>query len=228
MSILPILTYPDPRLREISKAIEKVTPEIRQLIDNMLETMYHSNGIGLAAPQVNQLLRLLVIDIRRPIDPSEEVEDPQTLTELESKVKFPLVLVNPKVIKGVGKTTYEEGCLSVPGYYEEVNRYQWVQVEALNRDGEKYTLETDGLLAICIQHEMDHLEGKLFIDRLSFVKSNKIKNKIKKVGYPAKKEREKAQSNANQDTLLSAQLHTKSNESRIDNPSAKVKEKMKV
>ncbi len=189
MSILPILTFPDPRLREISKTVETVTPEVQKLVDDMLETMYDAKGIGLAAPQVNQLVRVLVIDIRRP--PDLEDEEPEALTDLEKKVKFPLVLINPVVKKGEGKTIYEEGCLSVPGYYEEVNRFDWVQVEALNRDGQKFTLETDGLLAICIQHEMDHLEGKLFIDRLSFVKSNKIKNKIKKVGYPAKKERER-------------------------------------
>ena len=189
MAILPILTYPDARLREISKPVERVTPEIQKLVDDMLETMVQAHGIGLAAPQVGQLLRILVIDIRRPAEPDEE-ED--ALTDLEQKVVFPLVLINPVVVKGEGKTTYEEGCLSVPGYYEEVQRFNWVQVEALDRNGQKFTLETDGLLAICIQHEMDHLEGKLFIDRLSFVKSNKIKNKIKKVGYPIKKEREKA------------------------------------
>ncbi len=189
MAKLPILTYPDPRLREISKTIEKVTPEIQKLVDDMLETMHHAKGIGLAAPQVNQLVRLLVIDIRRPPEPDEE---DQELTELEQRVKFPLVLINPVIVKGEGKTTYDEGCLSVPGYYEEVQRFNWVQVEALDRDGKKITVETDGLLAICIQHEMDHLEGKLFIDRLSFVKSNKIKNKIKKIGYPVKKEREKS------------------------------------
>lgn len=192
MAILPILTYPDPRLREISKPVEKVSTEIKTLVDNMLETMYQANGIGLAAPQVGQLLRILVIDVRRLSEPGEREESSESaLTELESKVSFPLVLINPVVVKGEGQTTYEEGCLSVPGYYEEVSRYNWVRVEALNRHGEKFVLETDGLLAICIQHEMDHLEGKLFIDRLSFVKSNKIKNKIKKLGYPAKKEREK-------------------------------------
>lgn len=192
MSILPILTYPDPRLREISQPVESVNDELKKVVDDMLETMYHAKGIGLAAPQVGLLKRVLVIDIRRPEDPEDE--EPQVLTELEQKVKFPLVLMNPVIVKGEGETIYEEGCLSVPGYYEEVRRYNKVQVEAMDREGKKYTLETDGLLAICIQHEMDHLEGKLFIDRISFVKSNKIKNKIQKVGYPAKKEREKSKS----------------------------------
>jgi len=189
MAILPILTFPDPRLREVSKPVENVSAEIKKLVDDMLETMYHAKGIGLAAAQVGKALRILVIDIKRPTDPDDD--EPQVLTELESKVKFPLVLINPVIIKGEGETSYEEGCLSVPGYYEEVNRFNWIQVEGLNREGAPFRLETDGLLAICIQHEMDHLEGKLFIDRLSFVKSNKIKNKIKKVGYPSKKEREK-------------------------------------
>lgn len=218
MAILPILTYPDPRLRETSKLVETVTPEIQKLVDDMIETMYHAKGIGLAAPQVAQLLRLLVIDLRRPANTmgsaseaedlrgreaseNEEVDDQenedqeaddQEFTDLEKKVQFPLVLINPVVSRGEGVTTYEEGCLSLPGYYEEVQRFDWVQVEALDRNGKPFTLETDGLLAICIQHEMDHLEGKLFIDRLSFVKSNKIKTKIKKVGYPVLKEREKA------------------------------------
>jgi peptide deformylase len=188
MAILPILTYPDQRLREIAQSVDKVTPEVQKLVQDMLETMNKAKGIGLAAPQVAQLIRLIVIDIRRPPEPDE---DDQELTELEKKVTFPLVLINPVITKGLGKTSYEEGCLSVPGYYEEVSRYNWVQVEALDRSGKKFVLETDGLLAICVQHEMDHLEGKLFIDRISFVKSNKIKNKIKKLGYPAKKEREK-------------------------------------
>ena len=165
MAILPILTFPDPRLREVSKTVEKVTPEIQKLVDDMLETMNHAKGIGLAAPQVAQPIRLLVIDIRRPPEPDEE---DQELTELEAKVKYPLVLINPVIIGGEGKTSYEEGCLSVPGYYEEVQRFNWVQVEALDRNGKKFFVESDGLLAICIQHEMDHLEGKLFIDRLSF------------------------------------------------------------
>lgn len=191
MALRPILTYPDPRLREVSKPVEQVTPEIQGLIDDMIETMNHARGIGLAAPQVAALVRVLVIDIRRPPEPDEE---DQELTELEKKIQFPLVLINPEVVKGEGKTIYEEGCLSVPGYYEEVNRFNWVQVEALDRNGKKISIETDGLLAICIQHEMDHLEGKLFIDRLSFVKSNKIKNKIKKLGYPVNKEKDKNQS----------------------------------
>jgi len=190
MALLPILTYPDPRLREVSKPVENVNAEVKQLVEDMLETMYKAKGIGLAAPQVGKLWRILAIDIRRPTDPEEEEE--QELTELEKKVSFPLVLINPVVVKGEGRTTYEEGCLSVPGYYEEVNRFNWVRVEALDRQGHRFSLETDGLLAICIQHEMDHLEGKLFIDRLSFVKSNKIKNKIKKLGYPSRSEIEKA------------------------------------
>lgn len=185
MAKLEILTYPDARLREVSKTVEKVTPEIQELVQDMLETMYAASGIGLAAPQVNRQLRILVIDTR----PSENGRyEPNDMTELEQKVKYPLVLINPVITAGEGSTTYDEGCLSVPGYYETVERFDLVEVEALNEKGEKLKFKTDGLLAICVQHEMDHLEGKLFIDRISFVKSNKIKNKIKKVGYPKKDE----------------------------------------
>lgn len=183
MAKLEILTFPDARLREISKAVDKVTPDLQQLVKDMIETMYEANGIGLAAPQVNRQIRLLVIDTRpRKTDRYEE----NIMTELEQKVQYPLVLFNPKVISGEGKTTYDEGCLSVPGYFETVERFNYVEVEALNEQGEKIIIKTDGLLAICIQHEIDHLEGKLFIDRISFLKSNKIKNKIKKSGYPSR------------------------------------------
>lgn len=183
MAKLEILTFPDARLREISKPVDKVTPDLQQLVKDMIETMYEANGIGLAAPQVNRQIRLLVIDTRpRKTERYEE----NTMTELEQKVQYPLVLFNPKVISGEGKTTYDEGCLSVPGYFETVERFNYVEVEALNEHGEKITVKTDGLLAICIQHEIDHLEGKLFIDRISFLKSNKIKNKIKKSGYPSR------------------------------------------
>ncbi len=191
MSILPILTFPDPRLREISKPVNSVTSEMANFAQDMLDTMYDAHGIGLAAPQVDRLIRLIVIDIRRPISGEtleefeEDVKD-DPLTDLEKKVQFPLILFNPVVVKGEGKNTYEEGCLSVPGYTETVERYNLVEIEALNEKNEKIKIKTDGLLAICIQHEMDHLEGKLFIDRISKLKSNRIKDKIKKVGYPKK------------------------------------------
>lgn len=209
MALLPILTYPDSRLREVSTSVEVFDSGLEGFVSDMLETMKNANGIGLAAPQVGVLKRILVIDIVRPQSPEDEAEA-EDLTPLEKKIQFPLILINPVVKKGEGKTTYEEGCLSVPGYYEEVQRFNLVDVEAQNLRGEKFSFTTDGLLSICIQHEMDHLEGKLFIDRLSFVKSNKIKNRIKKVGYPTKKgvgteDEEASESNA---------AHLKSSRSR--------------
>lgn len=162
--------------------MSEVTDEHRTLVDNMIETMYDENGIGLAAPQVGESLRLLVIDTR----PTDDDGNPTTegLTELEAQVPQPIVIFNPEVVAQTEKTSYEEGCLSVPGFFETVERSNYVEVKGLDRNGKPMLIKTDGLLAICLQHEMDHLEGKLFIDRLSFVKSNKIKNKIKKSGYP--------------------------------------------
>jgi peptide deformylase len=184
MAILPILKYPDPRLRELSKPVEKFTPELKTLAQNMLETMYDENGIGLAAPQVGELVRMVVIDTR-PRDTKGRYEK-NDMTEMEAAAPQPLIIINPEIVKGDGKTTYSEGCLSVPSFFEDVERYKSIELKYQDLDGKTHILKTDGLLAICIQHEMDHLEGTLFIDHLSFVKSNKIKNQIKKHGYPEK------------------------------------------
>lgn len=181
MAILEILKFPDPRLRKKGMPVEKVTPELRRLADDMLETMYSFNGIGLAAAQVDRQVRLLVVDTRPRENGRYKLEDQ---TELERKIEQPLILFNPEIVATRGKTTYDEGCLSVPTYYEIVERFDWIEVKALNREGKPVQFETDGLLAICIQHEIDHLDGKLFIDRLSPIKSIRIKNKIKKFGYP--------------------------------------------
>jgi peptide deformylase len=189
MSLLTILKFPDMRLREISVPVKSVTPELVKLSEDMLETMYKANGIGLAAPQVDRRIRLVVIDIQRAKDSEEddyEIDKEAELTVLEKKIQFPLVLFNPEIIKGEGSTTYEEGCLSVPGYNETVQRHKLIEVEALNVKNKKISFKVDGLLSICIQHELDHLEGKLFIDRISTLKSNLIKSKIKKHGYPKK------------------------------------------
>lgn len=189
MAIREILKFPDPRLREVSTNVEVFNDELKTLVKDMLETMYDANGIGLAAPQVGVTQRVLVIDTR----PKEEGTNRYTyegMTELEKKVDQPLVLINPVVVSGEGKQTFDEGCLSVPSYYETVERYLKVVIRAQNVKGEFFEFETDGLLAVCVQHEMDHLEGKLFIDRISFVKSQKIKNQIKKNGYPKKKKSE--------------------------------------
>lgn len=181
MAILEVLKFPDPRLRKKGVAVKSVTPELRQLAEDMLETMYSFKGIGLAAAQVNQQVRLLVTDTR----PRENGRyKPDEMTELEKAVPQPLTLFNPVIVKKEGKTTYDEGCLSVPTYFETVERFNWIEVTALDIDGKEFTFQTDGLLAICIQHEIDHLDGKLFIDRLSPIKSMRLKSKIKKYGYP--------------------------------------------
>lgn len=162
MSLLEILEYPDPRLRTIAKPVKNVTPEINTLIDDMFETMYDAPGIGLAATQVDQHIQLIVMDI------SEEKDSP-------------LVFINPEITVLDGDPeTMQEGCLSVPGFYEDVSRIEHVLIKALDRKGEAFELETHGLLAVCIQHEMDHLNGKLFVDYLSTLKRNRIKKKLEK------------------------------------------------
>lgn len=186
MAVLEILKFPDARLREVSKPVTKFDTELKKIISDMLETMYDANGIGLAAPQVSELKRILVIDTR-PSDDKGRRYKHEEMTELEALVPQPLILINPVVTNGEGSTTYDEGCLSVPTFFETVKRFEKVKVTAQDASGKEYSFVTDGLLAICVQHEMDHLEGTLFIDRLSFVKSSKIKNQIKKHGYPEKK-----------------------------------------
>jgi peptide deformylase len=181
-----ILTYPDPRLRKKGVNVKAVTPELGELAKDMLETMYDSNGIGLAAPQIGESIRLIVLDTR-PRD-EEGRYDLTHMTELEQKIPQPLVIFNPEIKSTRGETTYEEGCLSVPSFFEEVDRADYVEVHGLNENGEKIVIKTDGLLAVCLQHEMDHLEGKLFIDRLSPIKSTRIKKRIEKTGYPTPEE----------------------------------------
>lgn len=161
MAILNILHYPDPRLRNKALPVEAVTDDIRQLADDMLETMYEAPGIGLAAIQVNVQKRLIVIDI------SEDKSDP-------------LILINPEVIAAEGEREFEEGCLSVPEAYEAVTRADRIKVKALNRDGDRMEFDAEGLLATCIQHEIDHLDGKLFVDYLSNLKRQRIRKKLEK------------------------------------------------
>ncbi len=161
MALLPILHYPDARLRKVAQPIDRVDDEIRRLIDDMLETMYDAPGIGLAAVQVDVPLQLLVVDI-------------------SEKKDQPLVLINPEILSSSGEEQMEEGCLSVPGIYELVERASQVTVRALDRHGEPFELEASGLLAVCIQHEMDHLQGKLFVDYLSEIKRQRIRKKLQK------------------------------------------------
>lgn len=187
MAILEVLKFPDPRLREVAKTVTTFDAKLKKLSQDMFETMYEETGIGLAAPQVGELVRMLVIDCR----PKEEkgrynIED---MTEMERKINQPLVIINPKIVDHKGKTRFDEGCLSVPSFFESVERHEYIELEYQDVDGKKHLLKTDGLLAIVIQHEMDHLEGTLFIDHLSLIKSNKIKSEIKKNGYPTRKKR---------------------------------------
>ena len=162
MSILTILEFPDPRVRKIAEPVAEVNDDIRQTLDDMVETMYHAEGIGLAATQVNVHLRMLVIDI------SENRDTPMFFINPEVKVLDPEPL------------GHEEGCLSVPGFYELVQRPRKVLISAVNREGENFELEAEGILAVCIQHELDHLNGKLFVDYLSLLKRQRIKSKLEK------------------------------------------------
>ena len=189
MAILEVLKFPNPKLREVSKQISKfddaTLTRIGKLAEDLFETMYSENGIGLAAPQVGELTQMVIVDARpRDTEGRYKMEE---MTELEQTVKQPLVILNPKILKYEGKTTFDEGCLSVPMFYETVERHKYIELEYHDINGKKCHLKTDGLLAIVIQHELDHLEGTLFIDHLSLIKSNKIKNEIKKHGYPKKK-----------------------------------------
>jgi len=161
MAKLRILEFPDPRLRKKAAPVEVVDDSLRQLIDDMFETMYEAPGIGLAATQVDVHRRLLVADI------SQEKDQPQ-------------VLINPEILEKDGSVVTEEVCLSVPGYYEEVERAEHIKVRYLDGDGNEQESEYEGLLAICVQHEMDHLEGKLFVDYLSEIKRQRIRKRLEK------------------------------------------------
>ena len=161
MAILDILHFPDPRLRTQAVPVAQVDDNLRQLVRDMFETMYACQGIGLAATQVNVHQRILVLDV------SEQRDQP-------------LCLINPEIIATSEIAMNQEGCLSVPGYYDDVERAQHIKVQALNEQGETITLEAEGLQAICIQHEMDHLDGKLFVDYLSPLKRQRVKKKLEK------------------------------------------------
>ncbi|GHD34630.1 peptide deformylase [Parahalioglobus pacificus] len=162
MAVLEILEFPDPRLRTVAKPVKVVDNAMRALIDDMFDTMYDAPGIGLAASQIDVHQRLLVIDVSE--DRSE-----------------PLVFINPQVeVLDPELGEYDEGCLSVPGFYETVNRPRRIRVNALDRNGEPFTRELEGLLAICLQHEIDHLDGKLFVDYISPLKRQRIRRKLEK------------------------------------------------
>jgi len=161
VSILPVLEFPDPRLRNVASPVKQVNNKIKSMVDDMFETMYEAHGVGLAATQVDIQLQLIVIDV------SEEKNDP-------------LCLINPEIIFERGREESDEGCLSVPGIFEPIQRAEVIRVKALNKEGDVFEMDADGLLAVCIQHEMDHLLGKLFVDYLSPLKRNRIKKKMQK------------------------------------------------
>ena len=162
LGILTILEFPDERLRKKAAMVKTVDDKIKKLVDDMLQTMYDSHGVGLAATQVDVHQRVIVIDV------SEEKDDP-------------LFLINPEIIEKDGIKESEEGCLSVPGFFEKVKRAEHIRVKALNRDGQSFEFEATDLLAVCVQHEMDHLNGKLFVDYISSLKRQRIKKKLEKI-----------------------------------------------
>jgi peptide deformylase len=161
VALLTILEYPDPRLRKVAAPVAAVTPEIQKLVRDLAETMYAAPGIGLAATQVDVHKRIIVMDISEARD------------ELR-------VFINPEIVGAEGEAESEEGCLSVPGYYDKVTRPAWVRVRAQNEHGETFELEAEGLLAVCVQHEMDHLLGKVFVDHLSPLKRARLTARLRK------------------------------------------------
>ena len=161
MALLNILEFPDPRLRTGAKPVSVFDDELKQLVSDMFETMYDAPGIGLAATQVDRHIRLLVEDV------SEERDAPRCF-------------INPEIIQSDGDQERDEGCLSVPGFYEKVHRAEWIRVKAFDEHGQAFEIEAEGLEAVCIQHEMDHLEGKIFVDYLSNLKRSRIRSKLEK------------------------------------------------
>ena len=161
MALLPILRFPDPRLKKVAQPVAQIDASIRKLVADMAETMYEAPGIGLAATQVNVHQRVIVIDVS---------EDRSGL----------MALINPVILERDGEQVHEEGCLSVPGIYEKVTRAERVKVRALNEKGESFEFEADGLLAVCVQHEIDHLDGKVFVEYLSPLKLGRIRSKLAK------------------------------------------------
>ena len=161
MAILDILVYPDPRLRTVAKPVQNVDNRVRQLVEDMIETMYHANGIGLAATQVNVHEQVIVMDISESRDQA-------------------MVLINPQIVARDGEQEFDEGCLSVPEHHASIKRAETVKLTALDIEGEIFELEADGLLSVCIQHEMDHLQGRVFVDYLSRLKQDRVRKKLVK------------------------------------------------
>ncbi len=161
MAILPILLYPDPRLHKVAAPVVRVDDSVRNLVRDMAQTMYSAPGVGLAATQVDVHKRVIVIDVSPTHDQLK-------------------VFIDPEIVEARGNSDTEEGCLSVPGVFDKVERAQWIRVRALDAEGQPFELEADGLLAVCIQHEMDHLEGKVFVEYLSPLKRRRLLTRIRK------------------------------------------------
>ena len=183
MAVRKIRIWPDPALSEVAKPVETVDDEIRTLVDDMFETMYEANGVGLAATQIAVPHRVLVIDL----DPSKDAaEHPEVQAELDAFLfKGAQEFINPEIVAREGSIVWDEGCLSVPGYTDKVKRAEKIEIEALDRNGEKFRLEAAGLYAVALQHEIDHLDGKVFVQYLSRLKRDSVKrkmNKMKKAG----------------------------------------------
>ncbi|MGI9355978.1 MAG: peptide deformylase [Rhizobiaceae bacterium] len=182
MSVLPIVKLPDPILRVSSKPIERVDNELRGFLDSMLETMYAAPGIGLAAIQVGEPLRVVTIDCAKRCEDEEEGDGEPQRGETEEAERDPIFLINPEIVAvGDASSTYEEGCLSIPDYFADVERPSNCTVKYLDRDGKEQLLEADGLLSVCVQHEIDHLNGILFIDHISRLKRDMVVRKFTKI-----------------------------------------------
>ena len=199
MAVLEVLKFPDPRLRHKGQKVDKISSELKKLAQDMLETMKSQNGVGLAAIQVAQPVRLLTADtsseLSAPDEENSRYSSAKLTKNLVAQIKQPLILFNPEILKKEGHVVFPEGCLSFPSYFAEVKRAEIVEVKALNEEGQEVFIKTDGLLSICLQHEIDHLDGKLFIDHLSPIKAQRLKEEIKKYGYPDKSKEKTAETN---------------------------------
>ncbi|MEM7291645.1 MAG: peptide deformylase [Pseudomonadota bacterium] len=181
MAIKNIISIPDAKLREVSKPVEQINPEILELLDDMAETMYEAPGIGLAGIQVAEPLRIIVVDCTEREKREGEDGEINRDDKLDKETRNPLFLINPEIVSVSDEpSTYEEGCLSIPGYYAEVDRPSGCTVKYIDRDGAEQIIEAEGLLSTCIQHEIDHLDGKLFIDLLSKLKRDRVIKKFTK------------------------------------------------
>ena len=187
--MLDILKFPDPRLRKKCEPAGEITFTLKKLADDMLKTMYSAKGLGLSAIQVGRFVRLLTADTRPSYGDVKKNSEKGRYESAkpgfyESKVAQPLILFNPEILSKSGEILFQEGCLSFPSYYAEVKRAALIEVRGKDKNGEDISIKTDGVLAVCIQHEIDHLNGKLFIDHLSPFKADRLRAQIKKYGYP--------------------------------------------